>query len=334
MQVTGLMDRIRIGLVLIFGLSCWFIPALAMSQTATIPSVIRMIVPFTPGASNDVFARALSEQLSTKLGITVIVENKPGAGGIIGSAEVARAKPDGATLLFSSNSFVTRAAVEEKLPFDPRKSFTPVAMVAQGAMLLVVSNETSYQNVKELIAASKDQQANAKQINYGSAGIGSIGQMAAELFNSMAGINMNHVPYKGITGVLTDMIGGRIETMITAPASIGGALKGKQIRAIAVTSAQPSPFFPDLPTVARDLPGYEVDVWFGVYGPANMPASLTEALNKAIREVSVTPKMREVLAKEASSPSNMSVKEFAAYVDHELDMWVKLAKSRGIKHAE
>ena len=299
-----------------------------------IPSVIRMIVPFTPGASNDVFARALSEQLSTKLGITVIVENKPGAGGIIGSAEVARAKPDGSMLLFSSNSFVTRAAVEEKLPFDPRKSFTPVAMVAQGAMLLVVSNEAPYQNVKELIAASKDQQVKAKQMNYGSAGIGSIGQMSAELFNSMAGINMNHVPYKGIAGVLTDMIGGRIDAMITAPASIGGALKGKQIRAIAVTSAQSSPFFPDLPTVAQDLPGYEVNVWFGVYAPANMPLSLTEALNKAIREVSATPKMREVLAKEASSPSDMSVKEFAAYVDRELDMWVKLAKSRGIKHAE
>lgn len=293
------------------------------------PTVIRMIVPFTPGASNDVFARALSEQLSTKLGITVIVENKPGAGGIIGSAEVARSKPDGATLLFSSNSFVTRAAVEEKLPFDPRKSFTPVAMVAQGAMLLVVGNDTPYQNVKELIAATK-----TKQINYGSAGIGSIGQMGAELLNSMAGIDMNHVPYKGITGVLTDMIGGRIEAMITAPASIGGALKGKQIRAIAVTSASPSPYFPDLPTVAQDLPGYEVDVWFGVYAPANMPVSLTEALNKAIREVSANPKMREIFAKEASSPSDMTVKEFAAYVDRELDMWVTLAKARGIKHAD
>jgi len=298
-------------------------------ETTTIPSVIRMIVPFTPGASNDVFARALSEQLSIKLGITVIVENKPGAGGIIGSAEVARAKPDGATLLFSSNSFVTRAAVEEKLPFDPRQSFTPVAMVAQGTMLLVVSNQTPYQNVKELIAASKN-----GPINYGSAGIGSIGQMAAELFNSMAGINMNHVPYKGITGVLTDMIGGRIDAMITAPASIGGALKGKQIRAIAATSAAPSSFFPDLPTVALDLPGYEVDVWFGVYAPANMPVSLAQALNKAIREVSAMPKMREVFAKEASSPSDMTVKEFAAYVDRELDMWVKLAKARGIKHAE
>ena len=299
------------------------------AQSAGLPSVIRMIVPFTPGASNDVFARALSEQLSTKLGITVIVENKPGAGGIIGSAEVARAKPNGGTLLFSSNSFVTRAAVEEKLPFDPRKSFTPIAMVAQGAMLLVVSNETPFKSVKELIAASKTQ-----QVNYGSAGIGSIGQMAAELFNSMAGINMNHVPYKGITGVLTDMIGGRIEAMVTAPASIGGALKGKQIRPLAVTSAQPSPFFPDLPTVAQDLPGYEVDVWFGVYGPAGMPADMTAALNQAIREVSASLRMREVFAKEAASPSNMDVTEFAAYVDRELNQWQALAKSRGIRNAE
>ncbi len=329
MQATGFLGRIRFSLLLSVVISVCWLPLVGLSQTATLPSVIRMIVPFTPGASNDVFARALSEQLSSKLGITVIVENKPGAGGIIGSAEVARAKPDGATLLFSSNSFVTRAAVEEKLPFDPRKSFTPVAMVAQGAMLLVVGNETPYQNVRELIAAAKTQ-----QINYGSAGIGSIGQMAAELFNSMAGINMNHVPYKGITGVLTDMIGGRIEAMITAPASIGGALKGKQIRAIAATSATPSSFFPDLPTVAQELSGYEVDVWFGVYAPANMPASLAEALNKAIREVSATPKMREVFAKEASSPSDMTVKEFAAYVDRELDMWVTLAKSRGIRHAE
>ena len=301
----------------------------AQAQGTNLPSVIRMIVPFTPGASNDVFARALSEQLSVKLGITVIVENKPGAGGIIGSAEVARAKPNGTTLLFSSNSFVTRAAVEEKLPFDPRKSFTPIAMVAQGAMLLVVSNETPFKSVKELIAASKTQ-----EINYGSAGIGSIGQMSAELLNSMAGVNMNHVPYKGITGVLTDMIGGRIQAMVTAPASIGGALKGRQIRPLAVTSAQPSPFFPDLPTVAQDLPGYQVDVWFGVYGPADMPADMTAALNQAIRDASATPKMREVFAKEASSPSNMDAKAFAAHVDRELDQWQALAKARGIRHAE
>lgn len=325
MKAANLIRNLSAGLAVM----CSLTSGVVQAQSNGLPPVIKMIVPFTPGASNDVFARALSEQLSTKLGVTMIVENKPGAGGIIGSAEVARAKPNGATLLFSSNSFVTRAAVEEKLPFDPRKSFTPIAVVAQGAMLLVVSNETPFKNVKELIAASKKQ-----QINYGSAGIGSIGQMAAELFNSMADVNMNHIPYKGITGVLTDMIGGRVEAMITAPASIGGALKGKQIRPLAVTSAEPSPFFPDLPTVAQDLPGYQVDVWFGVYGPADMPAEMANALNQAIRDVSATPKMKELFAKEAVSPSNMNTKEFAAYLDRELTQWQTLAKSRGIKHAE
>ncbi len=302
---------------------------LAFSQNAPIPPMIKMIVPFTPGASNDVFARALSEQLSGKLGVTVIVENKPGAGGIIGSAEVARAKPDGATLLFSSNSFVTRAAVEEKLPFDPRKSFAPVAMVAQGAMLLVVGNDTPFKTVKELIAASKD-----GQINYGSAGIGSIGQMSAELFNSMAGVNMTHIPYKGITGVLADMIGGRVQTMITAPASVGGAVKGNQIRPIAVTSLAPSPFFPGLPTVAQDLPGYVVDVSWGVYAPANTPAELVEKLNQAIRDVSATPRMVALFAQEASEPSNMTAKAFAAHLDQELDKWQTLARARGIRNAD
>ena len=325
MQAGKFLKHIGLGLVA----SCCLLSGLTQAQPQGLPSVIKMIVPFTPGASNDVFARALSEQLSAKLGVTMIVENKPGAGGIIGSAEVARAKPNGATLLFSSNSFVTRAAVEEKLPFDPRKSFTPIAVVAQGAMLLVVGNDTPFKNVKELIAAGKKQ-----QINYGSAGIGSIGQMGAELFNSMANVNMNHIPYKGITGVLTDMIGGRVEAMITAPASIGGALKGKQVRPLAVTSAEPSPFFPDLPTIAQDLPGYQVDVWFGVYGPADMPIAMAQELNRAIREVSATPKMRELFAKEAVSPSNMDVKEFASYLDRELNQWQALAKSRGIQSSE
>lgn len=325
MRTTGFYTFLRI-----FAASILMLQAhAAFCAEVAIPSMIRMIVPFTPGASNDVFARALSEQLSRKLGVNVIVENKPGAGGIIGSAEVARAKPDGATLLFSSNSFVTRAAVEENLPFDPRKSFTPVAMVAQGAMLLVVSNDTSFKTVKDLIAASKK-----GPINYGSAGIGSIGQMSAELFNSMAQVNMTHVPYKGITGVLADMIGGRIEAMITAPASVGGALSGKQIRPIAVTSLLPSPFFPDLPTVAADLPGYVVDVSWGVYAPANTNTALVDALNQAIREISSTSRMREVFAKESAEPSTMNAKEFAAHVDQELDKWQTLAKARGIKQAE
>ncbi len=295
------------------------------AQSDSLPAVIRMVVPFSPGASNDVFARALSEQLSKKLGVSVVVENKPGAGGIIGSAEVARAKPDGATLLFSSNSFVTRAVVDEKLPFDPRTSFVPVAMVAQGAMLLVVGNDTPYRSARDLIA-----DAMGKNLNYGSAGIGSIGQMSTELLNKQAGINMTHIPYKGISGVLTDMIGGRVQAMITTPASLGGALQGNQVRVLAVTSSTPSQFFPGLPTLAETIPGFMVDVWWGVYAPARTPAVLVERLNKAIREVSESPKMRDLFAKEASEPSEMDATEFASYVDQELNKWQTLARERGI----
>ncbi len=305
------------GLLVAAGTTC--------AQNNSLPPVIRMVVPFSPGASNDVFARALSEQLAKKLGVSVLVENKPGAGGIIGSAEVARAKPDGATLLFSSNSFVTRAVVDEKLPFDPRTSFVPVAMVAQGAMLLVVGNDTPYRSASELIVDAK-----TKNINYGSAGIGSIGQMSTELLNNQAGINMTHIPYKGISGVLTDMIGGRVQAMITTPASLGGAIQGNQVRVLAVTSSTQSKFFPGLPTVAQTVPGFLVDVWWGVYAPANTPAALVERLNNAIREVSKTEKMRALFAKEASEPSEMNAKEFAAYVDQELEKWQKLARERGI----
>lgn len=298
----------------------------SQAQDTLLPSVIKMVVPFPPGASNDVFARLLSEQLANKLGVTVLVENKPGAGGLIGSASVARATPDGSTLLFSSNSFVTRAVVDGKLPFDARTSFMPVAMVAQGAMLLVVNNETPYKSVKDLIADSKK-----NDLNYGSAGVGSIGQMSMELFNAQAGINMTHIPYKGISSALTDMIGGRIQSMITTPASVGGAVKGKQIRALAVTSTVPSKFYPDLPTVAASIPGFSVDIWWGVYAPAKTPDAVVAHLNKAIREVTNIPKMRELFAQEASERSDMNVKEFTSYVDQELTKWQKLAKERNIK---
>jgi tripartite-type tricarboxylate transporter receptor subunit TctC len=221
-----------------------FSPASIAAEPA-LPPTIKIVVPFTTGGSNDIFARALSEQLGTKLGVTVIVDNKPGAGGVVGAAEVARAKPNGGTLLFSSNSFVTRSAVDTNLPFNHRTSFTPIAMVAQGALLLVVANHTDYKSTDDLI---KD--ATKKQVNYATAGIGSIAHLSTELMNSMAGIQMTHIPYKGISPALTDMVGGRVEALIATPASVGGALRGNQVRPIAVTTSTPSPFYPELPSMA------------------------------------------------------------------------------------
>jgi tripartite-type tricarboxylate transporter receptor subunit TctC len=298
----------------------------AMAADPALPSTIKLVVPFTTGGSNDIFARALSEQLGAKLGTTVIVDNKPGAGGVVGAAEVARAKPNGGTLLFSSNSFVTRAAVDTNLPFNHRTSFTPVAMVAQGALLLVVANHTPYKSTEELI---KD--ATKKQVNYATAGIGSIAHLSTELMNSMAGIQMTHIPYKGISPALTDMVGGRVEALIATPASVGGALRGNQIRAIAVTTSTPSPFYPELPSMAKAIPGYSVDVWWGVLGPAGMPQAIVDRLNKAISEVALSPKMKEIFSKEAATAYTLSHKEFGVYMNQELDKWQKVAKERNIK---
>ena len=298
----------------------------SVASEPALPSNIKLVVPFTTGGSNDIFARALSEQLGAKLGTTIIVDNKPGAGGVVGAAEVARSKPNGGTLLFSSNSFVTRAAVDTNLPFNHRTSFTPVAMVAQGALLLVVANHTPYKSTEELI---KD--ASKKQVNYATAGIGSIAHLSTELMNSMAGIQMTHIPYKGISPALTDMVGGRVEALIATPASVGGALRGNQIRPIAVTTSTPSPFYPELPSMAKAIPGYSVDVWWGVLGPAGMPQAIVDRLNKAINEVAQSPKMKEIFSKEAATPYTMTSKEFGVYMNEELDKWQKVAKERNIK---
>lgn len=301
----------------------------AQAQTATLPQTIKLVVPFTTGGSNDIFARALSEQLGAKLGVNVIVENKAGAGGVVGAADVARAKPDGGTLLFSSNSFVTRAAVDANLPFNHRSSFTPVAIFAQGTLLLVVGNHTPYKTTEDLLKDSKN-----KQINYATAGIGSIAHLSTELMSSMAGIQMNHIPYKGISPVLVDMIGGRVEVLIATPASVGSALRANQLRPIAITTSTPSPFFPELPSIDNAVPGYSVDVWWGVLAPANTPEPIVERLNKAINEVALSPKMRETFAKESAEPLTMSPKDFASHMNRELDKWQALAKEKNIKLTE
>ncbi|WP_197424937.1 tripartite tricarboxylate transporter substrate-binding protein [Bordetella sp. N] len=301
--------------------------AQAAGDPAKLPDLTKIVVPFSPGASNDVFGRALAAKLAKKLGGNFIVENRPGAGGAIGASEVARAAPDGSTLLFSSVSFVTNAATEQKLPYDAVKSFQPVAVAARGAMLLVVGNETPYTSAAQLIADAKKQSG---KLTYGSAGVGSIGQMSAELLNAEAGSNMVHVPYKGITNAVTDMIGGRLHAMITTPASVSGPLDAKKIRPLAVTSLQRSPFYPDLPTVAETVPGYSVDVWWGVYAPAGTPKPLVDKLNAAIREVSAEPEMRALFAREATEPSDMDTAQTTAYVNGELLKWRKLAADRHI----
>ena len=300
----------------------------ALAQDATLPKVIKLIVPFAPGGSNDVYARALAQKLSTKLGVTMVVENKAGAGGSIGSDMVAKSEPDGSTLLLISTSIATNAAVRTNLPFDPVTSFKPVALVAKGAMVLIVGNKTPYMNLQQLLDATKDKN---NKVNYSSAGIGSIGQLSVEYLKATSGTQALHVPYQGIAASLVNMIGGNIDYMITTLASVGGQIKSGQVRAIAVTSLEKSKFLPDVPPAAQLMPGYEVDVWWVVFAPAKTPTAIVDRLNQAIREVSQDADMQELFAKEGAEPMPYSPEQTAVYVKAEVEKWRKVARDANIQ---
>lgn len=318
-------------LMALFGLTALLSGTAAHAQEIAIPKTIKIIVPFSSGGSNDLFARAVAQKMAARLGTTVIVENKPGAGGSIGADAVARAEPDGSTLMLTSISFATNVAVRPKLPYDPIKSFAPVALVAKGGMVLVVANSTPYKTAAQLIAEGKKPNSS---LNYGSAGLGSIGQMSTELMNSMAKTSSTHVPYKGISGAVTDMMGGNIQMMIATFASVGGNLKAGQIRALAVTSAERSSFAPDLPPLSEIIPGYSVEAWWGMFAPAKTPKALVDRLNAEVRTVTATPELRKVFAQEAAEPTTLSADEFGAYLNSEIMKWRKVARERDITESK
>jgi tripartite-type tricarboxylate transporter receptor subunit TctC len=304
---------------------CLGAPLPALAQT--LPKIVRIVVPFSPGGSNDVFARAIGQRLMTKFNITVIVDNRPGAGGAVGSEMVARAEPDGATLLLTSVSFATNAAVQKNLGYDPLKSFAPVALLARGPMLLTVGKSTPYKTLAEYIAAARDPKS---RISYGSAGIGSIGHMSGEMLNAMAGTQSLHVPYKGISNAVTDLIGGNLQMMITTAASVSGPLKAGLIRPIAVTSLKRSKFAPDLPPIAEVVPGYSVEVWWAMLAPAKTPKAIVDMLNAEIRASGETAEMRELYARESTEPGQLNATEFGSFLSDEIAKWRRLAKDRNI----
>ncbi|RLK39130.1 tripartite tricarboxylate transporter substrate-binding protein [Cupriavidus plantarum] len=299
----------------------------ATAQEPALPKTIRIVVPFSPGGSNDLFARALAQGLAGRTGSSVVVENRPGAGGAIGAQAVATGEPDGSTLLLNSLSFSTNAAIQPKLPYDPIKSFEPVAMLNRGPMLLVTAANTPYKSVKDVVEAF---QGKNKSINFGSAGPGSSGHLGGELLNALGQGRAVHVPYKGVSNAVVDMVGGNVQVMITTAASVAGPLKSGQVRAIAVTSAERSRFAPGLPTVAETLPGFVVEAWWGVFAPAKTPQPVVERLNQEIRAVAETPAMRELFSRESTEPSNMTAPQFASYVQTEVGKWRTLVSTRHV----
>jgi len=299
----------------------------AAAQAVAVPKVIHIVVPFSPGASNDVVARALAGPLARRLDTTVVVENKPGAAGVIGADAVAKAPRDGSVLLLTSSSFLTAAATQASVPYDAASAFAPVAMIGQGPLLLAVSATTPYTSAAELVAAAR---ARPDDLNYGSAGVGSIGHLATELFDDAAKIRMRHVPYKGAANAVVDLAGGQIQVMISSYSTLAPLVKAGKVRPLAVTSRDPHPAFPGLPPLAVAVPGFAMDLWVGVLAPAGTPAALLDRLNREIVEIAATPELAAVLEPDGTVPSRMGAAAFATRVRDELAQWKRVAAEKKI----
>jgi tripartite-type tricarboxylate transporter receptor subunit TctC len=288
-----------------------------------LPKLIKIVVPFEPGASNDILSRLLAQKLGVRIGGTVVVENRPGATGSIGAEYVFRALADGSTLLVTGTTFSAAAALQPKLPFDPVNGFAPVAMLASGPSILAVGNDTPYRSLAQLLDAAR---ANKGKINYGSIGIGSSQHLNMALLNSLAGSEMTHVPFKGGGPAVSSLIGGHIQVAMLGYSTLMPHAKGGKIRALAVTSASRSRFAPEMPAVAETVPGFSAESWWGVLAPAATPQPVVNRLNAEIRGIVSSAEMRDVFDKEGVDPTTITAGEFAAFVRADIDKWRDVAR--------
>ena len=290
---------------------------------------VTLVVPYPPGGSNDTFARELGKRLGDAWKVPVIVENRAGAGGSIGAAVVSKAAPDGYTLCLLSSSFTTNAAIQANLPFDPVNGFTPVGMVAKGPMLLTVANHVPAKTTLELFDLARKQPG---KLNYASSGQGSTNHFATELLMEAAQIRMTHVPYKGMSPAVTDIIGGHVDVLVASAPSIYQQVKAGKVRGIGVTSKGKSAVVPDLPSVASmGVPSYSFELWWGVLAPPKTPPEIVNQINAEMNRILATPEMREVFLKEGAEPATMTASQFAATIKEEIEGWKKVAAKAGIK---
>ena len=307
------------------------IAGLAMLHCAAVAQTpVRFVVGFTPGGPSDILARSLAEKLAGPLGQPVVVENRPGAGGNLAAEVVAKSAPDGNTWLLGNNSILaTNQALYSHLTYDPVKDFAPVALVAIQPNILVVHPSVPAHSVRELIAYAKSQPG---KLNYASSGAGAAAHLAGELFKTMTGVQMVHVPYKGAQPALTDVIAGQCQLMFATSASVIPYIKAGRLRALAVTTAKRSPSVPDLPTLAESgVPGFEAITWHGVVVPAQTPPATIARLNKAIDTALADPQLLERLNSLGAEVSPGSPQDFAAYIAREIPKWTKVVRDSGAK---
>jgi tripartite-type tricarboxylate transporter receptor subunit TctC len=288
---------------------------------------IRMVIPLSPGGFADVPGRILAARLSALLGYNVFVENRPGAGGTIGADFVAKSAPDGYTLLFTGTPHVISAWIYKKLPYEPLKDFEPVALVASGPYVLVVNPQLPVHSVRELIAAAKAQPG---KIDYASSGNGSAQHLVSALFASMAGIELNHVPYKGSGPAMQDLLGGQVKVSFAGIPNVMPHVKAGRLRALAVSTPQRSPDLPDVPTAAEaGVPGYQATLWLNLAAPAATPADIVQRLyaetGKALQDVELQSAFRAA----GVEPTLLAPEELAAFIRAEYDKWGRVVKETG-----
>jgi tripartite-type tricarboxylate transporter receptor subunit TctC len=309
---------------------CWLVAGTQAALAQAFPAKpIRLVAPFSAGGGGDTVARLVAQKLTDVFGQQVIVDNRAGANNIIGTEAVARAAPDGYTILIVNNSHASNTYLFRKLPYDAVGDFAPISLVALTPFMLVVHPSLPVKSVRDLIELAR---ARPGQLNYASAGIGSVAHFAAELFRINAKVNIVHIPYKGVTGAVIDTMAGAAQMMIVSPITVLPQVKAGKLRALAVTTAARSRALPDLPTLQESgVAGYEFSSCYGLLAPRGVPGPVLASLNQAVSRVLQQKDLQDRLASEAAEPAGGTPEQFGEYLKQQGDKFAKLIKAIGLK---
>jgi tripartite-type tricarboxylate transporter receptor subunit TctC len=289
---------------------------------------IRIVVPFAPGGGTDLIARTLGQGMAQALGQPVVIENKPGAGTIIGTDLVAKSAPDGYTVVIASFAHAVNPSLVAKLPYAADKAFAPVVLIGRGPNVLLVRQNSPYKSVKDILVAAA---ANPDKLTYASQGNGTSAHLAGEMFANLAKVKMLHIPYRGAGPAMTDLIGGQVDMMFATAAAASVHVDSGKLRALAVTSTERSPALNGVPTVAEALPGYSVESWYGLYVPAGTPADVIDKLNAAAKKAVQAEAFRKKVEQEGLMVTAGTPAELDAYVKREEARWAKIVRENNIK---
>jgi len=325
-------NRHRRAIATLLTVSALLVCAATQAVAQAYPSrPVRLIVTFPPGSGADIVARAVGQKMSESLGQQIVIDNRAGAGGIIGSETAARATPDGYTLLMVSSAHAINPAMYRKLPYDPVRDFTPITMLASTPYLLVAHPSFAAKSVADLIALAKTRPG---QIQYASGGVGVGSHLAGELFRTVAGVDIVNVPYKGAPQATTDVVAGQVPlSFSTMPTALPLARSGK-LRALAVTSIQRVPATPDIPTIAETVPGFEVGTWQAVLGPAGLPQAILSRIHEQAVVAVKSPDVAERLSSQGYQTVGNTPREFAKIIDAETARWKSVVKAAGIRQID